>query len=185
MKYKNNYEDDNEIIFMINENNEHATEYLIKRYKRLINYYTNKYIRIGNILGIDKNDIYLEGLYGFIESIKSYNENLNIKFITYTSKCIEKKILALIKRRSSNKNYILNRSLSIDNYNVSINDNTINSLIINENINNIINNLKGIEKEIILFKLYGLSNNEIIIKLGIDSRKIYNAMYRVRNKLKY
>ena len=67
-------ENDNEIIFMIGEPNDDATEYLINKYKPLIKYYAEKYIKIATKVGVDIDDLYQEGLIGVIEAIKRYKK---------------------------------------------------------------------------------------------------------------
>ena len=46
------------------------------------------------------------------------------------------------------------------------------------------NHLKGFEKEVFMLKVEDYTNEEIAAILKEDKRKVENALFRIRNKLK-
>ena len=109
---KNYEENDSELVFLVQEENEEAKEALIKKYTTLINSIVYKYLKHVKTLGIDKKDLYQEGLLGFLESIDKFEEERNIKFNTYISKCVENRIISYLRSCSANKHKSLNESIA-------------------------------------------------------------------------
>ena len=67
----NKYKDmtDEEILKLIKTKDDEALDYLICKYKDIVNYKVNKYF----IIGAEKEDIMQEGLIGLYKAIKDYN----------------------------------------------------------------------------------------------------------------
>ncbi len=194
-----NYKDlnDNELIYLCNENNEDAYDIIISKYKIYILKILKELVKQYNVLGIEKSDLYQEGLLGLFKAIKTYNENRDNKFYTYAITCIKKNMIGAVKKTFEKKYRILNNSYSLDNI---INDsdsnyyeifkdesNEPNKLIINKEIENeIIEKLKRnlSKNELLIFnlKLLGINNKEISKLLGKDKKYIENALFRISKK---
>lgn len=195
MNYKE--ENDNEILSMVCENNEDAKEYLVNKYKNLINFVITKYISTHNLVGLDEKDLYQEGMIGLLSAIDSYVDNKDAKFSTYASRCIENRICTIINRTLNTKNKNLNDSVSLDLvdpttgqslYDLIGSSGIIDEMISKENCDELIKfgneNLKGFEKEVFLLKVKDYTNEEIAKKLNEDKRKVENALFRIRTKLR-
>lgn len=181
---------DYELLYIINENEE-AAEILYDKYKGLITKIVNKIYNMNPNIGIEKNDLMLEGMYGLDKAIKNFESEYNNKFITYAYKCIVSNIISYIKTNTKLKSKPLNDSISFDYIENDKETHIYNPFInaykyIEEKEFNIyfINHLKGIEKEIIIYKMLGFSNIEISKILNISNKSINNAIYRIKNKLK-
>ena len=70
-----NYEIDNEILFMIEEENEDATLALIDKYSNLINICISKYNKYLEKIGLEEKDLYQEGLLGLLEAANRFDKN--------------------------------------------------------------------------------------------------------------
>lgn len=194
MDYKEN---DNELIFLINEGNEEASSIIVDKYKSIIETVLNTRFPYNNITGLERNDLYQEGMIGLLNAINSYKDNKDAKFSTYAYKCIENKINNAIIRSLNQKNKNLNESLSLDSiideesklnlYEVIGVNNTEDELINKETLNEIINfahnNLKGLALRVFDLKIKDYSNEEIASILNTNKRNIENALFRIRKKM--
>lgn len=190
-------ENDNEILHMISENNEEAKEYLVNKYKGVINYTINKYVSNQPLIGFEEKDLYQEGLIGLLSAMETYQDSKETKFSTYASRCIENRIATAINRAMNTKNKNLNDSVSLDYVDPSTgtslydfigSSGIIDDMISKENCDELIkfgdNHLKGFEKEVFMLKVEEYTNEEIAAILKEDKRKVENALFRIRNKLK-
>lgn len=195
MEYKDT--NDSEILYMINEDNETAYEYLYEKYKNIVYKIASKYSYHASKLGLDINDLILEGYVGFDQAIKSYNENnkTNNKFSGFLYMCIERKIQTLIRTKSCNKNKILNEAAYLEDQLEQLNikdetiktpeEETIENYELNMIYNKIKNNLKGIELSVFKLKIEGYTNKEISKILNKDLKSIRNAIQRIRKNHKF
>ena len=190
-------ENDNEILHMISENNEEAKEYLVNKYKGVISYTINKYVSNHPLIGFEEKDLYQEGLIGLLSAMETYQDSKDVKFSTYASRCIENRIATAINRAMNTKNKNLNDSISLDYVDPSTgtslydfigSSGIIDDMISKENCDELIkfgdNHLKGFEKEVFMLKVEDYTNEEIAAILKEDKRKVENALFRIRNKLK-
>lgn len=190
-------ENDNEILHMISENNEEAKEYLVNKYKGVISYTINKYVSNHPLIGFEEKDLYQEGLIGLLSAMETYQDSKDAKFSTYASRCIENRIATAINRAMNTKNKNLNDSISLDYVDPSTgtslydfigSSGIIDDMISKENCDELIkfgdNHLKGFEKEVFMLKVEDYTNEEIAAILKEDKRKVENALFRIRNKLK-
>lgn len=190
---------DNELVYMIHEDDETATNLIVEKYKPLILKILKDYISEYNIIGIEISDMYQEGLIGLIHAIKTFDKDKDTLFYTYASKCIKTTIMSTIRNTFRNKNRVLNNSYSLDflidgqKYSLQelFADETNNPdkiLEIKEEETSITKKLKSLlsdkENEIFELRLKGLSNKEMASLLDKDIKYIENSMYRIKNKYK-
>ena len=90
MEYKDF--NDYELLNYIAENNEEANNIIFKKYSTVIDFYAKKYLNLVDGKGMDYNDLYQEGLIALNEAINKYKEQKNIKFASFASICIERKM---------------------------------------------------------------------------------------------
>ena len=106
-------ENDYELIYLAQENDEIAQEYLITKYKYLINLIVSKNIGIIKRLKLDREDIYNVGLLALIEAIKSYNSE-DSTFSFFATVIINRNIVSFLKAQGRQKNLILSNAISLD-----------------------------------------------------------------------
>lgn len=187
---------DDELLYMINESDEDSYDLLCSKYKNLVSSMAYKYYNKHNNIGIDINDLIMEGNMGLDIAIKNYNScnKEDARFSTFAYICIERQILRLIRNATTKKNQVLNNSIygvetDIQNIQDSNYDtHPLNKLLLKENIQNkyieTIKNLTSLEQKVFMLKNLGYSNNELEYLLEVNHKCILNTIYRIRKKIK-
>lgn len=104
---------DNEILYMIQENNDYY-EIIIKKYRPYIINVCKKYQKYAKKIGYELDDLIQVANMGLYDAIKSYKNNQNVLFYTYLIHCVENKIKTEIRNNMTNKKSLLNHALSYD-----------------------------------------------------------------------
>ena len=190
---------DNELIYLCNENNEDAINLIINKYKSCIITILKEYLKEYNIIGIEISDLYQEGLIGLLHAIETFDKNKEVLFYTYACTCIRKSIISAIRLTFRQKNIILNNSYSLDKlFNESTNNyyevfkdmsQEPNKLLIDEEeqkdmVNRLKKRLSKMECNILELKLKGLKNAEISSLIDKDKKFVENTMFRITKKYK-
>lgn len=199
ISFNNNFENNNdeEILLEIKNGDENALEFLISKYKNLVNNKVSKYF----IIGAEKEDIVQEGLIGLFKAIKDYDKTKQNSFKSFASLCIERQIITAIKTSNRQKHLPLNSSLSLNNT-VNDNDNETSFLEIVDAPNvedpletitkkeyfthiksKLNSNLSDFEKKVLYNYIEGNSYTSIAEKLDMPVKSIDNAIQRIRKKL--
>ncbi len=186
---------DYELLDYIHSCNEDANEIILYKYRPLIISIAKKMIKYCNG-GVDMNDLIQEGMLGLNSAINSYRDDKDANFGTYAKLCIERRISSLVKSTQTNKNKILNESISIEqdddiNYDRFLADNS------NDPAVKIINNdyqkdilikldsrLTPLEKQVLELRKNNFDYKEIAEILEKDKKSIDNALQRIKAKLK-
>ena len=187
--------DDNELLFLISENDEQAFETLIERYNSVIQNVIKKYKNKANSIGLEIKDLKQEGLIGLTTAVKTYDSIKEASFRTYANILIERYIQDIIKSHSRIKYHSLNSAISLDTFSieeqqslysvVERNDITPEIKLIDlENRVEIVKLLTPFELKVYELKLDGKSNKEISKILEKTTRSIENTIQRIKIKLK-
>ena len=198
----NNYKDlnDYEVMYMIGEKSEDATNLLFNKYKPIVEKYAKEYYAYGRNLGLEYQDFIQEGYLGLYVATRNYTDSKSCLFYTYVLICIKSRMGNLIRRNSTKKNYALNNSVSlysnIDDSSKELidyisDDKAIlpdialgyNEFI--ESLKNIIYNLDLDKASILELKYNGFNNREIAKLLDISTSKVSYALSFIRKKLDY
>lgn len=188
---------DEDIIKIIKFGDKQALNYLIDKYKELVNIKVSKYFMIG----AEKEDIIQEGLIGLFKAIKSYNLEKQNSFKTFANLCIERQLITAIKTSNRQKHSPLNFYLSL-NVSAYDNDETDSPLIdifesnqIEDPLDTITKreyyqtvedaidkNLSSFEKQVLSRYINGKSYVKIAEELNTQVKSIDNAIQRIRKK---
>ena len=191
---------DEQIIEQIKNNDTDALEFIINKYKDLVNSKVNKYF----IIGAEKDDIVQEGLIGLYKAIKNYKFDKKNSFKSFANLCIERQLITAIKSSNRQKHIPLNSylSLNLSAYNNS-EENNGNSEIIDildnnviedpldtitkkeyfTDVENVINDsLSSYEKQVLARYIQGDSYVKIAEKLDSPVKSVDNAIQRIRKK---
>lgn len=185
---------DNELTYLLADNNEVAQDILYEKYQFIIKSILNKYRRVFLALNIDKEEIKQEANLAFSYALCNYNDTKDTSLNTFITLCVERKIRAVIKSRETMKSKIQNETISL-NSDVSlenvIRDDTYEPSKKIENIDMlkyIDNNVKILlskkEQEVYNLLVYGLNYQEIASALKMTPKQIDNTIQRIRVKLK-
>lgn len=192
----NKYEyNDYELLDYICESNEDATKILYDKYKAVIENIARS--KVNNGIGLEFNDLVQEGMIGFSEAIRDYKDQKDVTFYTFASLCIERQILTAIKKATRDKHKLLNGSISLD-YTYDEDSNMYDNISDDNQMSPedkviemeeekqlygiIVDKLSSFEKQVFDLKIKDFSYKEIGQLLNIDSKKIDNAIQRIKQK---
>lgn len=191
---------DNELMYLIGEENEIAKDIVYEKYKYLIESSFKKYKRMGHILGLEESDLYQEALLGFSDALSHYDDNQNAKLSTFITLCVERRLQVAVIKAGRLKHRLFNESLSLEQV-YSGTESPLMDLISDDNKNNPLDNLMDEEQFRLLneqikdtlsaseYEVYGLMLNgftytEIAEILGKSVKSIDNTMTRTKRKIR-
>ena len=197
----NNYNNmsDDELLELINKKDTDALDFLICKYKDLVNSKVNKYF----IIGAEKEDIVQEGLIGLYKAIKDYNPDKQNSFKSFANLCIERQLITAIKSSNRQKHMPLNSYLSLNmtafenedgNNDTPIVDVLENTVIEDpldtitkkeyySSVENVIDSsLSDFEKKVLNRYVQGESYVKIAERLDAPVKSVDNAIQRIRKK---
>lgn len=196
---KKNYDNmkDEDLIEVIKSGDKYALEYLIGRYKELVNIKVSKYY----IIGAERDDIVQEGLIGLFKAIKCYKPDQHNSFKSFANMCIERQLITAIKTSNRQKHIPLNSylSLNMSAYDEENDDTEImevfDGALIEDPLDTITKKeyytsiekaidkaLSNFEKQVLNRYMNGESYIEIAQKLDAPVKSVDNAIQRIRKK---
>lgn len=179
-------ENDYEFVYLAQENDEFAQEYLINKYKYIIDILVSKHFASIRSLKIEKDDLYNIGLFGLLEAINVFNSD-DSSFASFATTIINNKITTYLRRNSRKKDSIFINSVSLnDNILEELSLNNPDSLVTSEEAyqeleQKIYKELTPLEKSIYSL-ITDFSAREISKILNINIKKTRNAISRIRDK---
>ncbi len=190
---------DEDLVKIIKSGDKSAFEYLLNKYKELVNIKVSKYY----IVGAEKDDIVQEGLIGLFKAIKSYKSDMKNSFKSFANMCIERQLITAIKSSNRQKHMPLNSYLSlnisaydeedgksdtplIDVFNTALIEDPLDTITKKEYYKNIEEtidkSLSDFEKKVLNKYINGKSYIEIAEDLDTPVKSIDNAIQRIRKK---
>ena len=192
--YKNMSDED--LITVIKSGDKFALEFLIEKYKELVNMKVSKFFMIG----AEKEDIVQEGLIGLFKAVKNYNPEIQNSFKTFANLCIERQLITAIKSSNRQKHMPLNSYLSLnttayeddedsnlldifDSHQIEDPLDTITKKEYYKTVEVAIDkSLSDFEKKVLNRYMQGESYVQIAEKLDAPVKSIDNAIQRIRKK---
>lgn len=182
---------DERLVSLARNNKKEAIDILLKRYTPLIYKMASSYFLIGG----DKEDLVQEGLLGIMSAISSYDKTKNDRFYPFAKICINRRFINAIDKSNSNKNKILNLSISLENEKSEISDYLLDEFIDPERLlldkenekiirETIISILSKFEREVFTLLIQGYDYVSIGKILNKSSKSVDNAIQRMKNKIK-
>lgn len=196
MKPDYNSKSDEELLKLINDGHQDVIEYLMNKYKELVNAKVTKYF----IIGAEKEDIVQEGLIGLFKAIKSFDAEKQNSFKSFANLCIERQLITAIKTSNRQKHIPLNSSLSLNNTVYDENNETSFIDILDMNAtedpldtitkkeyykfieSKMDKELSDFEKKVLYIYARGETYTSIAEKLEAPVKSIDNAIQRIRKK---
>ena len=187
---------DEKLIEQIRLGDIDAQNYLLEKYKSLVNMKANRFF----LVGAESDDMIQEGMIGLFKAIQSFNLEKNNSFKTFANLCIERQLITAIKTSNRQKHIPLNSSFSLNTSAYDENDDTSVMEILETNFvedpldtitkreymefieNRIDKNLSGFEKQVLSRYIQGESYVDIANRLNSPVKSIDNAIQRIRKK---
>ena len=189
---------DEEIISLIRNGDKHALEYLLEKYKDLVNFKVARFF----IVGAEKEDVFQEGMIGLYKAIKDFDSEKQNSFKTFAGLCVERQLITAIKSSNRQKHMPLNLSMSLNSHaseEDDENENELISILYNKSaedpletitkkeyyreIEQIMDkNLSDFEKKVLHRYINGESYVSIAEKLDSNVKSVDNAIQRIRKK---
>ena len=187
---------DEKLIKQIRLGDIDAQNYLLEKYKSLVNMKANRFF----LVGAESDDMIQEGMIGLFKAIQSFNLEKNNSFKTFANLCIERQLITAIKTSNRQKHIPLNSSFSLNTSAYDENDDTSVMEILETNFvedpldtitkreymefieNRIDKNLSGFEKQVLSRYIQGESYVDIANRLNSPVKSIDNAIQRIRKK---
>ncbi|MBQ6381427.1 MAG: sigma-70 family RNA polymerase sigma factor [Clostridia bacterium] len=162
-----------------------AAEELVSRLYMLVYYAAHRY----EWLGIEISDLVQEGMIGLLNAMRSYKPDSGTKFKTYANVCVDNHFCSLARKAYRAKQIPQDKITVVHHF---IQDAALNpeeTVIEKERLKEITVALKSklsdFEFEILNKYLSGYSAAEIADILGIDVKRVSNALYRIRQKFHF
>lgn len=188
---------DEELIVLSKQGSDKATQDLFERYKSTIQKISRGYF----LFGADDEDLIQEGMIGLYKAVLGYDKQKEASFKTFANICIRRNILSAIKKSNTQKNKVLNESLSLsglknfeeeDEGQLYLPTNTKSvdqKLIEQENLKEvkkqIQEKLSSFEISVLSLYLKGMSYEEMAKHLDAPKKSVDNALSRIKSKLKF
>ena len=187
---------DEDLIILIKSGDKDALEFMINKYKELVNMKVSKYFMIGS----EKEDIVQEGLIGLYKAIKGYDFDKQNSFKTFANMCIERQLITAIKSSNRQKHMPLNSYLSLnasayendeetsilDTYDAHQVEDPLETITKQEYYKSvevaIDKSLSNFEKQVLNRYIQGESYIQIAQKLDTQVKSVDNAIQRIRKK---
>ncbi len=187
---------DEELIKIIKAGDKEALDFLMTKYKEIVNMKVSKYF----LIGAEKEDIIQEGLIGLFKAVQSYNPEKQNSFKTFANMCIERQLITAIKSSNRQKHIPLNSYLSLntaayeededttlfDTFNAHQTEDPLETITKKEyyrDVEEAINeSLSDFEKQVLNRYMQGESYIQIAEKLDTPVKSIDNAIQRIRKK---
>lgn len=195
----NNMSDEQLLEEIKENNNEEALEFLICKYKELVNTKVGKYFMVG----AERDDIIQEGLIGLYKAIKDYKIGMQNSFKSFANLCVERQLITAIKTSNRQKHMPLNSYLSlnmtaynneddgndtevVDVLDTNVIEDPLDTITKKEYMNTVGNvidsSLSDFEKKVLNRYVQGESYVKIAEKLDMPVKSVDNAIQRIRKK---
>lgn len=189
---------DEELVRLIKqESNKEALEFLLDKYKELVNMKVGKYF----IIGAEREDMIQEGMIGLYKAVQNFECGKQSSFKSFANMCIERQMITAIKTSNRQKHMPLNSYLSLnasageddddgkdlmDIFNANLIEDPLETITKKEYYKNIEvtidKSLSDFEKQVLKRFINGESYEQIATKLDTQVKSVDNAIQRIRKK---
>ncbi len=181
-------ENDDCLVSLSVDGNEEAMAILIVRYLGVIHKIAARF----TVDGIEHDDFVQEGMIGFLSAIRTYSSGHGCSFNTYARICVLNRVKKAAQFASTNKYSLLSKAVNLDDagkkpaHGFAVNPELF--VIEQETFDwfskEIGEHLSERERKIFLLYLEGYEPSQVAERLGLSVKSVYNALGRVRRKLK-
>jgi len=188
---------DEEVVNLAKSGHSGATEFLISRYRPLVETKAKAYF----VMGADREDVIQEGMIGLYKAIRDFRVDRLNKFRPFAELCVTRQIITAVKTATRQKHVPLNGYVSL--YRTGSGESQDSSLLdvlsdqetrapgrsvlpenLPPNLEETMNDcLSELERGVLKCYLDGLSYREMSRQLACHTKSIDNALQRVKRKI--
>ncbi len=189
---------DEELVALVRDGDNEALDYLMNKYKILVEKKAKSYF----LIGASRDDIIQEGMIGLFKAIRDFKEEKTASFYSFADLCVTRQIISAVKASTRQKHLPLNSYISLnkpsyeeENDKATLIDKMPSQKIINpedlligqENLSiiehELSERLSKLEKEVLRCYIDGKSYVEIAEYLVRPVKSIDNALQRIKKKV--
>ena len=190
---------DNELINLVNEKNEDASNLLYDKYNYIVDIIVNKYKKGAYYFSIDLNELRQEAMVGFSDALVSFDQDSNASLKTFITLCVERRVRNYIRNSDTIKDKMLREAYSLDtpigNEGTTLvealpskvsspEDKMVEEESIKELKNKVDELLSPYEKDVFELMINDFTEDNIAEILNLSKKQVYNTVARIRSKLK-
>lgn len=188
---------DEEIIVYARAGHSSAVDYLISKYRHLVESKARTYF----LAGADTDDVIQEGMIGLFKAIRDYRTDRLARFRAFADLCVTRQIITAVKSATRQKHIPLNGYVSLNAGTADLDSETsLIDTIPDEHVEDpavavtrerdradfyrqVYQMLSGLEAEVLDYYLEGRSYREMSERLHCGTKRIDNALQRVKRKI--
>ncbi len=167
-----------ELVLLAQNGDEYAFNTLSRRF-------LNTRYRNANVAYLDSDDFVQEGMFGFLNAVRTFDINKGVPFEAYAGICMRNSINNAAGNIVSDIPVDGNSETFVG---LESAEDPLKHVITAERLNEVLEacevTLSGVEKTVVFFRASGMSYVEIGEKLGMSPKSVDNAVQRARRKLK-
>jgi RNA polymerase sporulation-specific sigma factor len=180
---------DEEIALLAQAGHRSAAEFLIARYRPLVEAKARLYF----VIGADRDDVVQEGMIGLCKAIRDFRSDRLNQFRTFAELCVTRQIITAVKSATRQKHAPLNAYVSLNNsVDTDLHDSlSTEALAPADAVPHIPHDLRllvqhalsDLENGVLTGYLDGMSYREMSRKLCCHTKTVDNALQRVKKKI--
>lgn len=189
---------DEQLVEMVRDGHEFALDYLLNKYKVLVEKKSKSYF----LIGAGRDDIIQEGMIGLFKAVRDYRDDKMASFYSFADLCVTRQIITAVKASTRQKHMPLNSYISLnkpvfeeDDHKTAFLDRMPSNKIINpedlligkENVDiielELSKKLSKLEKQVLQLYVDGTTYVEIAVILDRPVKSIDNALQRIKKKV--
>ncbi len=188
---------DEEVVTLAHDGNPSAAEFLITRYRSLVESKARAYF----VIGADHDDVVQEGMIGLYKAIRDFRTDRLTKFRPFAELCVTRQIITAVKTATRQKHVPLNGYVSLHRSTMGdVSDHSLLDVLpdqaidhaseqmlapqLPQNLHEIAQHiLSDLERSVLRYYLQGMSYREMGDQLEVHTKSIDNALQRVKRKI--
>lgn len=188
---------DEEVIVYARAGHPSAVDYLMTKYRHLVESKARTYF----LVGADTDDVIQEGMIGLYKAIRDYRTDRLSRFRAFADLCVTRHIITAIKSATRQKHIPLNGAVSLNTFSTDAeSDTSLMETIPDERVEDpaeavtrereraefyrqVYQTLSSLEAAVLECYLEGRSYREMSQELRCGTKRIDNALQRVKRKI--
>lgn len=105
---------DNELLYLIAQNDREAEEMMLKKYELLIWKNVNVIVSQYVPQGVERDDLFQEGMIALRKALTAFDTSLNVPFFAFANLCIRRSMIGYIRKFNTKASKQFYESVSLD-----------------------------------------------------------------------